>query len=145
LINEHRKKTAYADIVIKSALTLVLALMAKNSDQLLVKTNGEKIQSILSYIDAHITERQLLTTEKIAVAFFISKGHFNQCFHKATGSPYKKYVNEYALNLIAQQLVNRDKTLLQLAEEFGYSDESHLSNAFKAHFRQTPSAFRKKK
>ena len=143
LIKEHRKKTVYNSIIIKSSLTLVLALMAKNSDQLLVKPKGEKIQSILSYIDSHITERHLLTTEKIADAFFISKGYFNQYFHKATGSPYKKYVNEYSLNLIAQQLVYSDKTLSQLAGEFGYSDESHLSNAFKAHFHQTPSSFKK--
>jgi AraC family transcriptional regulator, L-rhamnose operon regulatory protein RhaS len=145
LIGEHRKQTAYTDIVIKSSLTLVLAIMAKNSDQLLVKPKGEKIQSILSYIDSHITARHLLTTEKIADAFFISKGYFNQYFHKATGSPYKKYVNGYSLNLIAQQLVNTDKTLLQLAGEFGYSDESHLSNAFKAHFRQTPSSFKRER
>ena len=80
--------------------------MAKNSDQLLAKPKGEKIQAI---------------------------------------SPYKRYVNEYSLNLIARQLVSSERTLLQLAEEFGYSDESHLSNAFKAHFHQTPSFFRKKK
>jgi AraC family transcriptional regulator, L-rhamnose operon regulatory protein RhaS len=126
-------------------LTLVFALLAKNADALLDRPAGEKIQSILSYIDSHITDRHLLTTEKIAGAFFISKGYFNQYFHKATGSPYKKYVNEYSLNLIAQQLVNSDKTLSNLAAEFGYSDESHLSNAFKAHFHQTPGSFRKHK
>ena len=33
----------------------------------------------------------------------------------------------------------------QLAEEFGYSDESHLSHAFKAHFHQSPSSFKRQR
>jgi AraC family L-rhamnose operon regulatory protein RhaS len=108
---------------------------------------GSKVSKgeLIADLDSHISQRHLLTTEKIADAFFISKGYFNQYFHRATGSPYKKYVTEYSLNLIAQQLVNSDKTLSGLAAEFGYSDESHLSNAFKAHFHQTPGSFRKKK
>ncbi|HEX9513484.1 MAG TPA: AraC family transcriptional regulator [Puia sp.] len=145
VINEHRKETKYNHLIIKSALALILALMAKDADQNMPSPKEEKIQSILTYIDRHITEKHLLTTKEIADAFFISKGYFNQYFNKATGSSYKKYVQEYSLKLVAQQLVHSDKTLSQLASEFGYSDESHLSNAFKAHFHQTPSAFKREK
>jgi len=143
VINEHRKQTRYNNLIIKCSLALLLALMAKDGDQNIPSPKEEKIQLILTYIDRHITEKHLLTTEKIANVFFISKGYFNQYFRKATGSAYKKYVQEYALKLIAQQLIHTNKTISQLAGEFGYSDESHLSNAFKAHFHQTPSAFKR--
>ncbi|MDB4923250.1 AraC family transcriptional regulator [Mucilaginibacter sp.] len=143
LIAEHRTKGLYQNIIIKNALSLVLILMAKDADENQVAPHEGKIQAILNYIDQHITEKQMLSTENIADKFNISKSYFSQYFSKATGSPYKRYVQEYALKLIAHQLVHRDKTLSQLAYEFGYSDESHLSNSFKAHFHQTPSAFKK--
>jgi AraC family transcriptional regulator, L-rhamnose operon regulatory protein RhaS len=143
LIVEHRKKTNYQNIIIKNILSLVLILMAKDTDEYITDTKNTNIQEILTYIDRHITERHLLSTDNIATNFNISKTYFNQYFSKATGSSYKKYVQEYALKLIAHQLVHRQKTLSQLAYEFGYSDESHLSNAFKTHFKQSPSAFKK--
>jgi AraC family transcriptional regulator, L-rhamnose operon regulatory protein RhaS len=143
LIAEHRKKNNYQDIVIKNLLSLVLILMAKDADENVTNTRDSRIQEILNYIDRHITERQLLSTDNISANFNVSKTYFNQYFSKATGTSYKKYVQEYALKLIAHQLVHRQKTLSQLAYEFGYSDESHLSNSFKAYFHQSPSAFKK--
>ncbi len=143
LIAERRKKTNYQDIIIKNILSLVIILMANYMDENITNSHDSRIQEILTYIDQHITERELLATENIAANFNISKTYFNQYFNKATGSSYKKYVQEYALKLIAHQLVHRQKTLSQLAYEFGYSDESHLSNSFKAYFHQSPSAFKK--
>jgi AraC-like DNA-binding protein len=143
LITEHRKKNNYQNIIIKNVLSLVLILMSKDANQNHVNSQDGKIQDILNYIDRHIAEKRMLSTENIALQFNISKSYFNQYFTKATGSSYKKYVKEYTLNIIAHQLIHKGKTLSQLAFEFGYSDESHLSNSFKAHFQQTPSAFKK--
>lgn len=143
LIAEHRKNTAYQNIIIKTTLSLILILMARDADMSGITSADEKIQGILNYIDKYITEKPMLSTEKIAGKFNISKSYFGQYFSKATGSPYKKYVQEYALKLIAHQLVHGGKTLAELAFEFGFSDESHLSNSFKSHFYQTPSAFKR--
>jgi len=143
IMTTHKKKSIYQDIIIKNTLGLILALMSEDATLMLTKPKDEKIQSILGYIDEHITEKHLLSTQNIADMFAINKTYFNHYFKKATGSTYKKYVQEYAINTIAQLLIYQDKTLSQLAFEFGYSDESHLSRAFKSHFKQTPSAFKK--
>lgn len=146
VIKGHRKETKYNHLIIKGSLTAILSLIAKDAGAPMIdRPNDEKIRAVLSYIDQHIADKHLLTTEKIADAFFISKGYFSQYFKKATGNSYKKYVQEYALNLIARHLASGSKTLSQLADEFGYSDESHLSNVFKAHFHQTPSSYKKMK
>jgi AraC-like DNA-binding protein len=135
IIAEDRNASIYQEFIIKSSLALVLALMAKNGQDDITHTKDEKIQ--------HITNKTVLSIEHMASQFNLSKGYFNQYFSKATGSSYKKYIQQYALNLIAQQLVQSTKTVSQLAYEFGYTDESHLSNAFKTHFGQSPSVFRK--
>lgn len=143
IMTTYKKVSIYQDIIIKNTLGLILALISEDTELILTKPKDEKIQSILGYIDKHITEKHLLSTQNIADIFTINKTYFNQYFKKTTGSTYKKYIQEYALNIIAQQLIYQDKTLSQLAFEFGYSDESHLSRAFKSHFKQTPSSFRK--
>lgn len=143
VIAEDRKASQYQEFIIKSAIALVLALMAKNGQDEAAHTKDEKIQDILNFIGQHINSKALLSIENMATKFNLSKGYFNQYFSKATGSSYKKYIQQYALNLIAQQLLQSTKTVSQLAYEFGYTDESHLSNAFKSHFGQSPSLFRK--
>lgn len=143
IMTTYKKASVYQDVITKNALGLILALMSEDVDTVLIKPKDEKIQAVLNYIDKHIKEKSLLSIQTMASSFNINKTYFNQYFKKATGRSYKKYVQEYTLNLIAQQLVYQDKTLSQLAFEFGFSDESHLSRAFKAHFRQTPSSFKR--
>lgn len=143
IVREHRKESSHQQIIIKHALSLIVTLTAKDAGEQLSSAKDDKIQSVLNYIHQHIADKHLLSVQKMADTFHISKSYFNQYFKNATGSAYKKYVQEYALKLIASQLVSRNKTLTQLAEEFGYSDESHLNRAFKAHFNLTPSAFKK--
>ncbi len=145
VIAGHRRETAYQQLTIKSALALVLTLYAKAAAQNHIRQKDQKIQAILHYIDQYITQKSLLSIQHIADTFHISGDYFNQYFKRATGNSYKKYVQEYTLTLIAHQLVYSDKTLNQLAQEFGYSDESHLSNAFKAFFKKRPSLFKKEK
>ena len=143
VIAEYKKAGVYQHFIIKGALALVLALMANETAINVVQPKEEKIQAILNFIDHHITEKHLLSVQHMADQFNISKAYFNQYFTKATGSSYKKYIQQYALNLVAQQLVRNNRTLAQLADIYGYTDESHLSHAFKSHFGQTPSAFKK--
>ncbi|WP_321331637.1 AraC family transcriptional regulator [uncultured Bacteroides sp.] len=140
---EYKKSSALQNIIIKNSLSLIMALMSEEENLVLATPKDERIQSVLNYIDRHIMDKHLLSIQNIAEEFNINKNYFNQYFRKATGSSFKKYIQTYALNLVAYRLVHQDRTLSQLAFDFGYSDESHLSNAFKTHFNQTPSAFKK--
>ena len=143
VMTTHKKTSPYQNLILKNTLSLIFALLMEDSVLSTAMPEDEKIQQILNYIDQHIKEKALLSVQNMASQFNISKTYFNQYFKRATSSTYKKYIQEYALNLIAHNLLHQDKTLSQLAFEFGYSDESHLSNSFKAHFRQTPSSFKK--
>jgi AraC-like DNA-binding protein len=146
LISQHRKGgSGYQPLIIKNTLALVLALTAGEQGMVRAGITDEKIQSILLYVDESIPNKDQLKVETVAALFHISKNYFNQYFKRYTGVTYKKYVQDYTLQLIAQQLTRGNKTLKELAVTFGFTDESHLSNAFKAHFHQSPSSFRQKK
>ncbi len=126
IMSERKKESVRQGIIMKNALGLILALISEEEQGFSVNLKEGKIQAVFNYIHQHITEKPLLSIENIARQFNISKTYFNQYFTRATGSPYKKYVQLYALNLVAHRLMLQDKTISQLAGEFGYSDESNL-------------------
>lgn len=145
MISSHQKASPYQGLIVKNTLSLILTLLMDETELNLAKPQDEKIQLILQYIHKYVREKEMLSVKNISDYFYINKNYFTQYFKKATGSTYKKYVREYVLNIIAHQLVHQDKTLSQLAYEFGFSDEGHLSRNFKAHFNKNPTELRKEK
>ncbi|MFZ4928105.1 AraC family transcriptional regulator [Chryseobacterium sp. Mn2064] len=143
LISSYKKVSVYQNLIIKNTLCLILTLLMDETKLNLTRPQDEKIHLILRYIQENIREKDQLSVKNISEHFSINKDYFTQYFRKATGSTYKKYVQQYVLNMIAYQWVHQDKTLSQLAYEFGFSDEGHLSRSFKAHFNKTPTALRK--
>ncbi len=143
LMKTYKRTSPYKELILKNALSLILTLLIDEIELKLAKPQDEKIQSILKYIQKYMGQKDLLSIPSISQHFNINKTYFTQYFKKATGSTYKKYVQEYTLNIIAHQLVYQDKTLSQLAYEFGFSDEGHLSRAFKTYFKKSPITFKR--
>ncbi|CAD0218233.1 AraC-type DNA-binding protein [Chryseobacterium sp. JV274] len=144
LINSHKKASLYQNLIVRNTLSLILTLLMDETKLSLTRPKDEKIQMILRYIRENVREKEKLSIQRISEHFCINKNYFTQYFKKATGITYKKYVQEYVLNMIAHQLVHQDKTLSQLAYEFGFSDEGHLSRNFKAQYKKNPTDLRKK-
>jgi AraC-like DNA-binding protein len=103
IVKLHREGDPGKTLAIRQALLLVLTLAAGEGEGL-PAVQDDKIQEILKYIDRHITDKPMLAIGHIADAFQISPTYFNQYFKRMTGSSYKKYVQEYALQLISRQL-----------------------------------------
>ncbi|BDI33716.1 AraC family transcriptional regulator [Capsulimonas corticalis] len=98
-----------------------------------------KLRRVIDYIDAHL-HRNLTLAEMAAVAQ-ISPYYFSRQFKQATGaSPY-----DYVL----RRRIERARTLLrsgrfsvgEVAQQLGFSDQSHFTRHFKRLTGQTPRAF----
>jgi len=73
----------------------------------------------------------------LSEAIHISKYHLNRKFKEQIGiTPYQFYVNE-RVKKIRQGLLS-SSSLSDLAFELGFSDQSHLCNAFKKHMGISP-------
>lgn len=69
--------------------------------------------------------------------------HLNRSFKLQTGLTLKAYINRYKLNLIETRLRYSDLTITEIANEMGFTDESHLNKIFKNGYGQTATAYRK--
>ena len=82
--------------------------------------------------------------DELANEFSVSERTIRNSFLKSMGKTPMQFQTEQKLLAIRSRLANeRDITLHELAEDYGFCDEFYLSKLFKKQFGITPSAFRK--
>lgn len=100
-------------------------------------------KEILHYIHRHIYEPALLRAEAIASHFNISQNYIGEYFKKHTHGSMLQYILNYKISLIEIRLKHSDMRLNEIADEFGFTDESHFTRTFKKYKGQSPSVYRK--
>ena len=65
-------------------------------------------------------------------------------FRQMTGQSFIAFLNDYRLNLAADALRTTDDSILAIATASGFANLSYFNRAFKARFRMTPRAYRKR-
>jgi AraC family transcriptional regulator len=138
----------FLDHVLADALNTALAvrivrLFVDPSAINLAPSNGlsrERLKRVCDYIEEHLDDR--LTLTEIAGIACLSPYHFSRSFKQAAGVSPRRY--------IIQRRVERAKTLLRLsdqplswvAQEAGFTDQSHLTTEFRRQIGVTPGRFR---
>lgn len=148
LIREKEQSRIYSGIIIQNIVFLLLNIVARviqenNAGEL--KNAGSKniIHDITTYIQQHIYNKGNLKIERLAKVFHKTPDHLNRSFKMQTGLTLKAYINRYKLNLIETRLRYSDLTISEIANEMGFTDDSHLNKVFKAAYGQTAKAYRK--
>lgn len=54
-------------------------------------------------------------------------------FRKQCNESLQHYISSYRVRLISQRLRFSDKRIHEIADEFGFTDESHINKFFKRH------------
>ena len=106
------------------------------SDHLLEK------EQLISYIHQHIYEPDMIKIKCIALHFNIATTYFSAYFKRNFEVSYRKYITDYKLKLIEKRIQAGQMTMKQIAFEFGFTDESHLTNYFKKQMNMNPSDYK---
>ena len=131
---------------------VVLNILARNvSDHPahagLATTGGEEeplINRMLVHIRQHIGEPELLRVDHLAAVFNLSANYVGEYFRKFTGESLQRYITQYKITLVQQRLAYSARSIGQIADELGFTDESHLGRQFKKHLGVSPIAYRNK-
>ncbi|MFT4153330.1 helix-turn-helix domain-containing protein [Parafilimonas sp.] len=100
-------------------------------------------EELISYIHQHIYEPSLILIKNIASYFHISPAYFSAYFKRNFEISYRDYINDYRIRLIEKRIASGKTTMKQIADEFGFTDESHLSHFFKKARSISPANYRK--
>jgi AraC-like DNA-binding protein len=110
---------------------------------LVVKGNSIDNEQITSYIHQNIYQPKLVQIKVIADHFNIAQTYFSAYFKRTFSISYRDYIHNLRTTLIEKRFQNNQLPVKQIAYEFGFTDESHLSNYFKKRKNMKPTDFKR--
>jgi len=107
--------------------------------------NNEKekkpIQSAKQYMELHY--REPLTLENVGDYVELNAAYFSSLFKKETGQSFSEFLTSVRMKKAKELLMIRGRTVLDIANSVGYSDEKYFSRTFKKNVGLTPSEYRR--
>lgn len=96
----------------------------------------------LNYIEAHYKES--ISLDEVISHLNINKSYFCTLFKKETGVTFTNYVNQIRIEKSKRQLLNDNRSVLEIALSVGFTNQNYYAMTFKKHTEMTPMEFRKK-
>ncbi|HPH82145.1 MAG TPA: AraC family transcriptional regulator [Flavobacteriales bacterium] len=102
----------------------------------------KRINKVLTYIDEHLEAD--LSLEKVSAIAFYSPFHLHRLFKAITNETLNTYITRKRIERTALMLIHhKEYSIAQIAEKYGFKNDSTYSRTFKKLYNQSPSAFRK--
>lgn len=130
------------DGILKAMVSILVRETNKALSKSGKRTPVSEIEKILIYIRQHIQQPELLRLEQLAEQFHYAPSYLGIFFKQHTGESIKQYIITYKLTQIEGLLLYSRESLSEIADKFGFTDESHLSKQFKKYKGISPRAFR---
>ena len=105
------------------------------------RKNAERLERIVSYIDAH--HQGPLSLDEIASSEGITPTHLSHLFSEGLGVRYQDYLGEKRLETAVLLMRNSSKSIIDISYEAGFSDPKYMTRLFKKRYGCTPKEFRK--
>jgi len=101
----------------------------------------QNISRAIHYVEDHITED--MTMEEISSQANSSSSHFQFVFHLVTGMPIGEYIRNRRLSLAAQDLLQPNNRIIDVAMRYQYDTQESFSKAFTRFHGVAPSKARR--
>lgn len=102
----------------------------------------DPIAEAIAYIESHLDQN--LNLERVADAVHYSRYHLHRMFTAAAGMTLHDYIRRRKLTEAARLLVFSQLPVIQIALAAGYGSQQDFTDIFKAMYKQSPAAYRKK-
>ena len=125
-----------ADIIVIKAIRYWLEHAPEASKGWLGALKDPKIGKALAVMHAH--PESAWTVEQLAAQAGMSRSGFSARFTEIIGTSAKQYLTEWRMNLARMKIMQSSVSLIELAEELGYTSEAAFSRAYKRIFGEPP-------
>lgn len=105
-----------------------------------LKKRNNRIQRIISYIDEHYSSK--IKLEDIADKEGITTTHLSHIFSESFGVSFQQYLNLKRLEKSVLLLADKNKKIIDVSYECGFSDPKYMNQLYKKYFNCKPKEFR---
>lgn len=141
-----QKVKAFSKAVVteKEIQKLVLLIL----EQLMVNTSpanksDHRVTKMINYII--FSEIQELTYQDVMSKVSLSKSRLAHLYKEEMGISVMKYITWRRLIIASEELATSNKTITEVAHQYGFSDAAHFSRVFKENFGTSPKQIFQKK
>ncbi len=142
LLNKYESKELHAAQTHLTLLEIILHMHRLGSFKVAENTLVTDLGRLRPAFELIYRSPSPIGPEEAAKLCKLSMSRFTQLFVKATGLSFSKFSLRYRLSRVAQELKNNTNSLDALADDWGFSDKSHLVHRFKEYYNVTPSIYR---
>jgi YesN/AraC family two-component response regulator len=136
---------AMRDSLMKAIMTILARNVVKNARPGKANGSTSSIEDVLLYVRQNIYQPEKLRIDHLSEKFHHAPGYLSIRFKKHSGESLKQYIVKYKLKLIETRLLYSALSLTEIADEFGFTDESYMSKQFKKYTGVSPGDFRNQK
>ena len=105
------------------------------------RTQVDFVKRVAEYISENINEK--ITIKNLTMEFGVSDTYLQNSFRNVYGMPVITFIRAQKMQSAAQVLIHTTRSVDEIAEEFGYENESKFSAAFKKIMGDSPGVYRK--
>lgn len=143
-------ETKYYELEIVSCVSKALTFAYKSFKPEIINENqkqkinrkSSRLERIISYIDENFDSQ--IRLEDIASKENLSVTHFSHLFSSNFGMTFQEFINIKRMEQCIRLMANKEKTLLEISYESGFSDPKYMNRIFLKKFGCTPKEYRKK-
>jgi AraC-like DNA-binding protein len=107
------------------------------------RSGSAQILKAVEHMRAHCAEP--LSREDAAKAAGMSPSHFSRMFRKHMGRSFTDVLNQIRVNRACANLAQSDKSLMLIALESGFSEQSYFHKVFRRYLGMTPGEYRRRR
>lgn len=100
-----------------------------------------ELQKVLDHIEVNIKSE--MTLDELAGLCHYSSHHFHRVFQSVVGVPVMDYIKKRKLSIASGEIIDTNKSILDIALSYSFSSNETFSRAFKRAFDITPMTYRK--
>ncbi|MBQ8833437.1 MAG: helix-turn-helix domain-containing protein [Oscillospiraceae bacterium] len=143
---EHRQYSySTHEYLVKSNLFMIMHLLNRHcvdakENELALHQTYDKLKMALYWVQ--LSYAQDIPVKKAASLCGFSESHFMKLFKELTGMSFTAYLIGYRLELAANQLIETDLNIIEIAANCGFHNHSYFTRAFVKKYGVTPIQYR---
>lgn len=140
-VSSPSKHPVYAESLVGSIVSGLLDIPEPGSEQQNGRLTQAQMNKLISRIDARGDCR--LSVAEMAATVGLSESWFANVFKQTTGKPPLQWQLGKRIEQARAMLLETDLTIADIAAQLGFSDQAHLTKAFRQLAGETPAAWRR--
>ena len=116
-------------------------MVDKNHKFSYIGYNNDKVRKAIEYIDLNYSDE--INLNKMSRILGMNSQYLSRFFKQHLGVGFLTYLNKIRVKKSLKCLLNTNKSILEIAIDYGFNDSKNYTRAFKQEFSITPGEYRK--